>query len=61
MSFTGRIESTVFWIYPFLIVQRNAVGTPGAFNQILLNLLVASCYVLAGMSLRCLQLTRRSG
>ncbi len=45
---TGGIQSTIYWIFLFLVV-RNAVSMPGTGNQLLLNILVLICYLLAAV------------
>ncbi|MCL5099493.1 MAG: ATP-binding protein [Candidatus Omnitrophica bacterium] len=45
---TGGFDSMLFWVFLGLIV-RNAISVPVAPLQIMLNLLVSSCYVLAGL------------
>mgnify|MGYP002629709859 CR=1 FL=1 len=45
---TGGIQSTIYWIFLFLVV-RNAVSIPGTSNQLLLNILVLVCYLLAAV------------
>jgi len=44
----GGLGSILFWIFLFLIV-RNAAAIPIATAQILLNLSVTFCYILAGI------------
>lgn len=45
---TGGFNTLLFWIFPGLII-RNAVSTPIATRQILLNLLVTLFFALAGV------------
>ena len=44
---TGGFDSLLYWVFLGLIV-RNAVSIPEALPQIIVNLLVSFCYVLAG-------------
>jgi signal transduction histidine kinase len=45
---TDGFDSTVFWIFPALIL-RNAISIPLATPQIVLNFMVTGCYILAGV------------
>ena len=45
---TGGYESILYWLFPGLIL-RSAVSVPRATSQILLNLTLIACYVLAGV------------
>lgn len=45
---TGGFDSVLFWVFLGLII-RNAIGVPIASRQIVLNLIISGCYVLAGM------------
>ncbi len=45
---TGGYQSLLYWLFLGLIV-RSAVSVPRATSQILLNLTIVSCYVLAGV------------
>jgi signal transduction histidine kinase len=44
---TGGYESTIYWLFLGLIV-RGAVSVPRATSQILLNLTLTICYLMAG-------------
>jgi signal transduction histidine kinase len=43
---TGGLESTLFWLFPFLIV-RNALSVAAPTPQVILNLLTTASYVVA--------------
>jgi signal transduction histidine kinase len=45
---TGGFDSILFWVFLMLVV-RNGLSTPRVGRQILLNLLVAGCYLAAGL------------
>jgi signal transduction histidine kinase len=45
---TGGYESILYWLFLALIV-RGAVSVPRATSQIMLNLTLVACYVLAGL------------
>jgi len=45
---TGGYQSFLFWLFPGLIM-RTAVSVPRATSQILLNLTIVICYVMAGV------------
>jgi signal transduction histidine kinase len=45
---TGGYQSLLYWVFLGLIM-RSAVSVPRATSQILLNLTIVSCYVLAGV------------
>jgi len=45
---TGGYQSLLYWLFLGLIM-RSAVSVPRATSQILLNLTIVSCYVLAGV------------
>lgn len=45
---TDGFDSILFWVFPLLVV-RNALSTPVAPLQIVLNFLTALCYVAAGV------------
>src|SRR6266481_5736125 len=45
---TGGYQSFLYWLFLGLIV-RSAVSVPRATSQILLNLTIVTCYVLAGI------------
>ncbi len=45
---TGGFDSILFWVYPALIVL-NAVSIPLATPQIVLNLVLAGCFMAAGL------------
>src|SRR5687767_14752986 len=45
---TGGFDSLLYWVFPGLIV-RNAVSMSLAVSQIVLNVSVSFCYVLAGI------------
>jgi signal transduction histidine kinase len=47
---TGGYDSTLYWLFLALIV-RGAVSVPRATSQIMLNLTLITCYVLAGLTL----------
>lgn len=47
---TGGYDSTLYWLFLGLIV-RGAVSVPRATSQIMLNLTLIACYVLAGLIL----------
>ena len=47
---TGGYDSTLYWLFLALIV-RGAVSVPRATSQIMLNLTLVACYVLAGLIL----------
>jgi signal transduction histidine kinase len=47
---TGGYESILYWIFLALIV-RGAVSVPRATSQIMLNLTLVACYVMAGLIL----------
>lgn len=44
---TGGYDSFLYWLFPALVV-RSAVSVPRATSQLMLNLTLSSCYVLAG-------------
>lgn len=44
---TGGYDSFLYWLFPALIV-RSAVSVPRATSQLMLNLTLSACYVLAG-------------
>ncbi len=46
---TGGFDSILYWVFLGLIL-RNAVSTPDATRQVVLNLLAALCYPLAGVA-----------
>ncbi len=46
---TGGFDSVLYWIFLGLIL-RNAVSTPDATRQIVVNLLVTLCYAFAGIA-----------
>ena len=45
---SGGYDSFLYWLFVGLIV-RNAISTPPAMSQLVLNLAVSLCYVLAGV------------
>lgn len=45
---TGGFDSLVYWVFPGLIV-RNALSSPLAIPQLLLNSSLVLCYILAGV------------
>jgi signal transduction histidine kinase len=45
---SGGYDSTLYWLFLALIL-RGAVSVPRATSQIMLNLTVSACYVLAGL------------
>ena len=45
---TGGIDSPIYWVFHFLIV-RNSISQPTPGQQVALNLMVISCYVLGGV------------
>lgn len=45
---TEGFDSIAYWIFPALIL-RNAISIPNATPQIVLNLVVCLCYVMAGL------------
>ena len=45
---TGGYDSILYWLFLALIV-RGAVSVPRATSQILLNLTLTACYVMAGV------------
>jgi signal transduction histidine kinase len=45
---TGGFDSLVYWLFIALIV-RNAVSSPLAFPQLILNFSAISCYIIAGV------------
>src|SRR5207248_4697575 len=45
---TGGYQSFLYWLFLGLII-RSAVSVPRATSQILLNLTIVTCYVLAGV------------
>lgn len=45
---TGGFDSILYWVFPGLIV-RNAVSSPLAVPQIILNFSISFCYLLAGV------------
>ena len=47
---TGGYDSTLYWLFLALIV-RGSVSVPQATSQIMLNLTLIACYVLAGLIL----------
>ena len=47
---TGGYDSPLYWLFLALIV-RGAVSVPRATSQIMLNLTLIACYVLAGLIL----------
>jgi signal transduction histidine kinase len=47
---TGGYDSTLYWLFLALIV-RGSVSVPRATSQIMLNLTLIACYVLAGLIL----------
>ena len=48
VALTGGYDSILYWIFLGLIV-RGAVSVPRATSQILLNLTLTACYVMAGV------------
>jgi signal transduction histidine kinase len=48
VALTGGYDSILYWIFLALIV-RGAVSVPRATSQILLNLTLTACYVMAGV------------
>jgi signal transduction histidine kinase len=48
VALTGGYDSMLYWIFLALIV-RGAVSVPRATSQILLNLTLTACYVMAGV------------
>jgi signal transduction histidine kinase len=48
VALTGGYDSILYWLFLGLIV-RGAVSVPRATSQILLNLTLTSCYVMAGV------------
>ena len=46
--FCGGFDSLLFWVFLGLIV-RNSISVPEAPLQIILNLMMSACYVLAGL------------
>ena len=48
VALTGGYDSILYWLFLALIV-RGAVSVPRATSQILLNLTLTSCYVMAGV------------
>jgi signal transduction histidine kinase len=57
---TGGYDSTLYWLFLALIV-RGAVSVPRATSQIMLNLTLITCYVLAGLiSIRVAELSDSS-
>lgn len=48
VALTGGYDSILYWIFLGLIV-RGAVSVPRATSQILLNLTLTACYVMAGL------------
>jgi len=45
---TGGYDSSVYWLFLAMMV-RTAVSVPGAISQLLLNLTLSLCYLLAGV------------
>ncbi len=48
VALTGGYDSILYWLFLGLIV-RGAVSVPRATSQILLNLTLTACYVMAGV------------
>ena len=48
VALTGGYDSILYWLFLALIV-RGAVSVPRATSQILLNLTLTACYVMAGV------------